>query len=100
MSESLKPCPFCGKDAAKLTSLQGQFVVVCHGCGARGSMCQKEEGASRWWNTRAERTCNMETDRKYFRTEVLTWFCSECGSPIYNDMKPSFCLYCGAKVVE
>lgn len=47
-----------------------------------------------------ERTCTMATDSRYFRTEVVVWFCSECGSPIYNDMKPSYCLYCGAKVVE
>ena len=28
------------------------------------------------------------------------YFCSECGSPIYNDMEPSYCLYCGARVVS
>ena len=47
-----------------------------------------------------ERTCTMATDSRNFRTEVVVWFCSECGSPIYNDMKPSYCLYCGAKVVD
>lgn len=47
-----------------------------------------------------ERTCTMSTNFRYFRTEVVVWFCSECGSPIYNDMKPSYCLYCGAKVVD
>lgn len=47
-----------------------------------------------------ERTCNMERSSDYFNTEVTTWFCSECGSPIYNDVRPSYCLYCGAKVVE
>lgn len=46
------------------------------------------------------RTCTMATDSRYFRTEVVVWFCSECGSPIYNDMKPSYCPHCGAKVVE
>lgn len=30
---------------------------------------------------------------------ITTWFCSECGSPIYNDAKPAYCIYCGARVV-
>lgn len=47
-----------------------------------------------------ERTCTMETDSNYFNAEVVVWFCSECGSPIYNDIEPSFCLYCGAMVAE
>ena len=48
-----------------------------------------------------ERTCRME-----YAGEVppsvrySCYFCSECGSPIYNDMEPSYCLYCGAKVVD
>ena len=46
-----------------------------------------------------ERTCRME-----YAGEVppsvrySCYFCSECGSPIYNDMEPSYCPYCGAKV--
>lgn len=28
------------------------------------------------------------------------YFCSECGSPIYNDMEPTYCPYCGAMVTE
>lgn len=95
MSDELKPCPFCGEDAAKLTSLQGQFVVVCHGCGARGSMCQKEEGAARWWNTRAERTC------KYESTNRCTWVCTSCGMEIETrHFGYKYCPNCGAKVVE
>ena len=48
-----------------------------------------------------ERTCRME-----YAGEVppsvrySCYFCSECGSPIYNDMEPSYCPYCGAKVVS
>lgn len=52
---------------------------------------------------RTERTCRVE-DGGSVPDQILAsetvWFCSECGSPMYNDMKPSFCLYCGAKVVE
>jgi hypothetical protein len=47
-----------------------------------------------------ERTCHMERASGYFNTKVITWFCSECGSPIYNDVEPSFCLYCGARVID
>ena len=28
------------------------------------------------------------------------YFCSECGSPIYNDVEPAYCPYCGARVVS
>lgn len=28
------------------------------------------------------------------------YFCSECGSPIYNDMEPTYCPNCGARVVS
>lgn len=31
---------------------------------------------------------------------ITTWFCSKCGSPIYNDMKPAYCPCCGARVVQ
>lgn len=34
------------------------------------------------------------------KDNLSTFFCSECGSPIYNDMSPSYCPYCGARVVE
>lgn len=29
-----------------------------------------------------------------------TFFCSECGAPVYNDMSPSYCPHCGARLVE
>lgn len=34
------------------------------------------------------------------KDNLNTFFCSECGSPVYNDMSPSYCPYCGARVVE
>ena len=50
-----------------------------------------------------ERTCKIENagnvPENIIEIETV-WFCSECGSPIYNDMTPSYCIYCGAKVVE
>lgn len=32
------------------------------------------------------------------KDNLSTFFCSECGSPIYNDMTPSYCPYCGCRV--
>ncbi len=53
------------------------------------------------WNRRAERTCRMEYAGEVPPSvKYSCYFCSECGSPIYNDMEPSYCLYCGAKVVS
>lgn len=47
-------------------------------------------------------TCKIENAGEVPLTKELltTWFCSECGSPIYNDMQPSYCIYCGARVVR
>ena len=32
------------------------------------------------------------------KDNLNTFFCSECGAPIYNDMTPSYCPYCGCRV--
>ena len=46
-----------------------------------------------------ERTCRFENAGEL--PEIVhptVWFCSECGSPIYNDIEPEHCIYCGARV--
>lgn len=48
-------------------------------------------------------TCEMEVAGDVpdvVKKNLTTWFCSECGSPIYNDMSPSYCPYCGARMVS
>ena len=48
-------------------------------------------------------TCEMEAAGDVpalVKGSLETFFCSECGSPIYNDVNPSYCLYCGARVVS
>lgn len=48
-------------------------------------------------------TCEMEDAGDVpasVKDNLSTFFCSECGSPIYNDMSPSYCPYCGARVVD
>lgn len=48
-------------------------------------------------------TCEMEYGG-YLPESVKgmlgVYFCSECGSPIYNDVEPAYCPYCGARVVS
>ena len=51
--------------------------------------------------TVGRRTCNVEyaDDVPDSTKKVLgVYFCSECGSPTYNDVCPTYCMYCGAKV--
>ena len=46
-------------------------------------------------------TCEMECggDITPDTARVMgVYFCSECGSPIYNDCMPYFCSYCGKAV--
>lgn len=48
-------------------------------------------------------TCEMEAAGDVpalVKGSLETFFCSECGSPIYNDVNPSYCLYCGHRVVS
>lgn len=32
------------------------------------------------------------------KDNLNTFFCSECGAPVYNDMTPSYCPYCGYRI--
>lgn len=46
-------------------------------------------------------TCSMEYGGHVpdsVKDALGVYFCSECGSPIYNDMEPEYCPYCGARV--
>lgn len=62
MSETLKPCPFCGgTNISILSNGIGDFYAICDGddedeafCGARTSDrgCETPEGAARRWNRR------------------------------------------------
>lgn len=48
-------------------------------------------------------TCEMEDAGdvpSFVKDNLSTFFCSKCGSPVYNDMNPSYCLYCGARVIK
>lgn len=63
------------------------------------------EEAVKTWNERANLgtgVCDMECDcfvSKGTADSLATYYCSECGSPTYNDCAPSYCGHCG-KAVE
>ena len=70
--------------------------IMCDDCG--GYIGTVEEITA----TLGSGECEMEHDGEIVATalKLSVWFCSECGSPTYNDMKPFYCQYCGAKVVD
>lgn len=96
MSE-LKPCPFCGGEAEKMTSSDGFTSIGCLNCNPLfGIMVQRstEAEAIEAWNTRAERTCSIEE-----RDELPYPVCSVCGAVQSDDYTVYYCWSCGAKVI-
>lgn len=59
MTQSLKPCPFCGHDTPEFerigTSRQS-CIVVCGDCGARHESSDEYERSGSSWNQRATPT--------------------------------------------
>lgn len=120
MSE-LKPCPFCGGEAAMWEGRYSEdsfadkpWVVRCKSCDARMAIMPEYGDGNYWWihgdegishmrevineawNTRAERTCRWEAVTNP-RGEVTEFMC-ECGCCM--GYIPSFCPSCGARAVE
>lgn len=122
MSE-LKPCPFCGSEAAGYEwsddddleegepHADGAYCAVkvkhkddCLLALGEFSMwiAKTEEEAAEIWNTRSERTCHWEWS--VFGSEPDTWEgwnCSVCGE-MGDELSeiPNFCPSCGAKVID
>ena len=110
MTETLKPCPFCGGEAS-IQQFDAHpslpFRIIC-ACGAeiRGGRGESvEEGVERW-HRRAERTCHAVEifEEETFGTGVY-FECSECHETLgaasrHGDSIPNYCPNCGAKVVE
>lgn len=64
MSEKLKPCPFCGEDAAHIeTSYFRDTLIYCENCDAYftvDSYAADEHDVIEAWNRRAERTAKVD----------------------------------------
>ena len=106
MSETLRPCPFCGGEARFETYGGTACAVVCQSCHCGTPTMSLVDGmaAVNRWNLRAERTCRNAS------FDPLGFKCSECGAEDYVDggavvwadgcpQDASYCPHCGAKVV-
>lgn len=94
----LKPCPFCGDEADWYEVRPGYGYVSCCACDASIGVIDAlpKQDAIDAWNTRAERTCRMETEES-----CQNWnSCSECDADYYTDQPINYCPNCGAKVVK
>ena len=102
---ALLPCPFCG-GKAEFHIYNTTCLVECVKChiGTTHHLIEEYENAIAAWNARAElgnSTCEMEYggDITPNTAKVMgVYFCSECGSPTYNDCMPYYCIYCGKAV--
>ena len=103
--DNLLPCPFCGGEAELVALRDGlgricKAYAWCDKCETRGDFYNTEAEAIAAWNTRAERTCQMES---VWGTNALQ--CSECCSYVSTwDAeceigKINYCQSCGAKVI-
>lgn len=99
MSEELRPCPFCGGEAAIYEPLATSFWFVRCSDGDTCSTCgpdrETRSAAIEAWNTRAERTCRYEP------TNRCTHVCTSCGREVETlHLGYNYCPNCGAKVVS
>jgi Lar family restriction alleviation protein len=84
MSEELKACPFCGKDAGVLQSgivqnLKFEHYVKCSNCGCLGPNKRVEERVCDVWNTRP-----IE-DALTARIDVLIRACKRAAECLYDN---------------
>lgn len=97
MSETLRPCPFCGGEARFETYGGTACAVVCQSCHCGTPTMSLDDGmaAVNRWNLRAERTCRYVYDES-----MCGWVCSECGGlePVGDHVR--YCPDCGARVAE
>ena len=124
MAETLKPCPFCGGEAAVFS--RGEHVwAQCTECLCAGTIYEPCPDISELpatieecigkaisaWNRRAERMCDAVRTERPCADAASGWEtvfeCSECGEVVSWDDGydpetdlPSYCPRCGAKVIK
>ena len=102
MIDGLKPCPFCGGEAA--FHEHERVGVECIECGA-GFACvyrDRDEAADEW-NRRSERTCRIKLSK------TSAWHCDGCGQTLDSNCfadnggrltEYRYCPNCGARVMD
>lgn len=107
MSETLKPCPFCGGYARRQTEFMSDgyeyVAVACSKCGAMtpGNYSRYGDQAEWDWNNRVERTCHMELDKAASRAMCGPALrCDACGAAMPAAGTLHYCPSCGAKVTD
>lgn len=104
----LKGCPWCNGDVPLAVSCyQGEWasVAYCDDCDIRmvaegGSKESAIENLRSKWNTRYERTCDIED---WFDDGDDVTFDLSCGHTCFldrDDLPLIYCYKCGAKVVK
>lgn len=108
MSE-LKPCPFCGGEAELVYSEPGHedriwCIVRCKDWNCPGEHLNEwyatDDDAIGKWNTRYERTCDIED---WFDHGDDVTFDLSCGHSCFldrDDLPLVYCYKCGAKVMK
>lgn len=100
MIDGLKPCPFCGGEAA--FHEHERVGVECIECGA-GFACvyRDRDEAAEEWNRREGRTCRMEA---HINGEYRCGECGHLNRETYRADKgwypPEYCAHCGARVMD
>lgn len=104
MSEEMKLCPFCGGEAIYGKSeASGRVRAVCVDCLASTDWLAGTDEAAAAWNSRAERTCRVESSHEVEGDGCYTYFEYElsCGDLFtwWDSCPPVFCPYCGCGVI-
>lgn len=105
MSE-FRECPFCGSHNEKPINHAEDCFIRMYAENVdeyyySETLVHDRESMKEAWNTRAERTCEMELQSCVdAEGNVFSFVCSECGVDAYGHVDIGYCPNCGAKVVE
>lgn len=119
MDVTLKPCPFCGKQPGVdsfYSAVMGlmRFSIACDNddCLVQPStnVFSTLDEAEDAWNTRVgedmdvpampERTCTVKYSCCSNFSDSLDEFALSCGHIVIDFATPSYCVECGARVIQ